>query len=696
MVGEKLENVYYINAPAGTGKTHSIIEEIIRVSNETPHDNILCITYTNRAADELKERVAEQVVFNTEQIEIGTIHSFLHGYFKQYFSLSECLESYFSFFKNKIDAEIEKNNKRAVDDEKNRNTRYLDRLRLEKSTPVTFELIREKLKSLEYNETEFSNYYFGRLSHNDLVLFISNLVKEYPKLQKGMAQKYSHIFIDECQDTNADVLRLFYSVATHESSSTALYYYGDKMQEIYNNYDGTFENEYNRMNSSLKLHVNYRSHKEIVDMLSHLYGDDRQKHDSFKGNFGTFPTIYITSDVDAKIPEINDDYLTLRVFNRSRFERDSSLEDMSSLFDAYNKLIPYGSRKSHMNALVPVEKNSSPDYLLNLLWQVNNIIEKYAAEQYGHVIQLIKNQPKRFNSDKLSVKYHQDKKELKKLLNQITALYQEKSRQKTIGEFILELESLGFFREGTYKDVLEFELYDKTYEKVLQVPLLEFTNLVRYNQRQDISTQHGVKGEGHDNVCLVLEDSKQYQPYLYMYDFLEMFTLFDNYLLEHPTSKQHTSGFNLKDFQELQYCFSHSIMKIEEKTQKKVSEFNNADIKDNLETIFSILDNYIKNPYYSWIFGERQSRKLVDKTNKETEIDKYIKKRRAEEFIGKNIKQLLKYSEIERILTAYKLFYVGCSRSKNKLILIIDKEKIQSFQSSFIEKFEETGFVFKQ
>lgn len=708
MVRGKIENMYYINAPAGTGKTHSIIEKIINATRENPWANILCITFTKRAAKELKERVAGQVVINNEKIEIDTIHGFLSGYFKQYFSLPESLKLYFKLYEEKILDEITKNDKKGLDDPKNKNISYLEKINKDKSIPLTLDIIKENLSKLEYDDSQFSNYYEGRLSHDDLVFFASNLVKEYSILQKSIGEKYAYIFIDECQDTSSDILRLFYSVAERGGSNVKLFLYGDKMQEIYDNYDGSFEDEYGRMNQSIKLTINYRSSKEIVDMLAHLYGEPDQKHKANRGELGLAPVVYLTTDIENKIAEINrlhEGCLTLRVFNKDRFKRKDKSENMSNLFDAYYSLIPYGARESHIDVLVPLEKNSSPDHLLNLLWQTNNIVEGYENKQYGYVIQQIKANSKYFNVGNLSISYHSDKEKIDNILNQVKNAYRESSNEYTIGEFISKLEDLKFYRQGLFKQISEYEIHDKTYEDVLKVPLLEFVNLVRYNKRPDISTQHGVKGEGHDKVCFVLEDSTRYRPFLYMYDFLEMYVLFNDFVAQNYPNNEQEVKFNLADFQALHYEFSKRVMQIEKRLGKKAGKLTNTAIQSNLTDIFDVIDRFINNPYYRWIYGERLLGKTKNKNegregvgrngSRTTEIDKYLEQRKKGEFDKDNINQLLKYTDVERILTAYKLFYVGCSRAKDELILVVDKNKVQSFEEQFVSKFKKIGFIFK-
>lgn len=57
-----------------------------------------------------------------------------------------------------------------------------------------------------------------------------------------------------------------------------------------------------------------------------------------------------------------------------------------------------------------------------------------------------------------------------------------------------------------------------------------------------------------------------------------------------------------------------------------------------------------------------------------------------------NAKKINNIGKIEGILTAYKLFYVGCSRERKNLIVVVDKSKIAEFEKAFISKSEEIGF----
>lgn len=57
-----------------------------------------------------------------------------------------------------------------------------------------------------------------------------------------------------------------------------------------------------------------------------------------------------------------------------------------------------------------------------------------------------------------------------------------------------------------------------------------------------------------------------------------------------------------------------------------------------------------------------------------------------------NAKSCFKESTVYGVISAYKLFYVGCSRARKKLTILIDEKKIQG-NSDILKKFEDLGFA---
>lgn len=192
----KRNNKHLINAPAGSGKTTYIREQLKSICLNQPKSKILCITYTNRAADELKKGL------DSTNITVSTIHSYINDLISPFYSQKEALALYWEIYETKINERI--TNATGNEHIKESNQRYI-----EKYGELTDKVVRENLLAISYGETPFTSLYTGKLSHDDLLMFANRLVKKYPVLLRKIGDKYNYIFIDECQDTSAYVLDIF-------------------------------------------------------------------------------------------------------------------------------------------------------------------------------------------------------------------------------------------------------------------------------------------------------------------------------------------------------------------------------------------------------------------------------------------------------------------------------------------------------
>lgn len=78
-------------------------------------------------------------------------------------------------------------------------------------------------------------------------------------------------------------------------------------------------------------------------------------------------------------------------------------------------------------------------------------------------------------------------------------------------------------------------------------------------------------------------------------------------------------------------------------------------------------------------------------------IFEFICKKDFETYLSKQnvtaARDLFKISKVEGVLTAYKLFYVGCSRARKNLSIVVDESKISKYKDVFIKKIADIGFV---
>lgn len=325
-MAQQQNNFYNINAPAGSGKTYFISKTINDILNNEPFVKILCITYTNRASEVMQERII------SPNVEISTIHSFLNNFLKPFFSNDKIINFYFEIYKEEIKTTLDNSGKLVE--------RYKERFSVDGD--ISEEIIKSNLK-IYYNERQSSFVLDGGLSHDDLLYFSFKLIERFPKIGFKLREMYNYIFIDEVQDTSTEVLRFFYNSA--RNSLTKVYFLGDKMQEIYNKYDGSFESEFGEFDSSLSqtFTTNYRSSKEIVNLLNHLYlSVSRVTQNSYIGEKGQLPQLVFTDNIETYLSnnsEVYEKFYKLRTVNRKRFENiNNSGESAEEIYTKYQEI----------------------------------------------------------------------------------------------------------------------------------------------------------------------------------------------------------------------------------------------------------------------------------------------------------------------------------------------------------------------
>ena len=643
-MANKLNNCYLINAPAGSGKTTEIKSMVQRYIIDNPKDNILCITYTNRAADELSKDVLCKNVF------IGTIHSFLHSFLKPYFAHQSILELYFEIYGAQISERID--NKGQKDSITESNARYI-----EKYGKLDNDTVRKNIQVLSYNESPFSSLYYGGLSHDDLISFSKAIFNRYPVIGKRISSKYQFIFVDEYQDTMSDVLKIFFE-SVH-NTKTKLFLFGDRMQQIYKNYDGSFEESFELFDTTKALTTNYRSTKNIVDILNKIYNDPAfvenvsEKMRSTESDFD--PRIIISHSIQAEIESLrktDPDTLILYLFNKERF----SDIDAIHLYDAFNSMEKYsfGKAVSAVDVLI-TRYEDNPDALLKVLFCVVELLKLYKAQQYGSIIQILKGNKSIFRKDSWNIQTHNDKETVFNSLKRVFNIME--SEDKTIADLINCLVDAHLLNEAYLSGIVD----DNDYKLAELVPVIEVVHVADYLCNPRVSTQHGVKGESHDSVVFVAEDSSG-DPRVAMYRFFEMW------------GQIQVSAKMLNRFY---YDFADEVGKLQRSIGIKASDLkrdtyvaNEEMIKEKIHTMF---DRFKDDLYFQFIYGE--------------DYDSYFSKPGVTK-----AKDCLKDNTAYSILSAYKLFYVGCSRARKNLTILLDGSKIKGNLDLQKKRFEEIGF----
>lgn len=639
-----VENLFLVNAPAGSGKTTWIRKNVRKYLLQNPNDNVLCITYTNRAAEELGKDV------DSNRVYFGTIHSFINDFIGSFFSHESILELYWEVYKNQIVERIENISQNGNWAESN--MRYI-----EKYGGLTPEIVRSNITMIPYNQAPFNSLYRGALGHDDLISFTRLAVERFPVIKKKISDKYQVVFIDEYQDTATDVLQIFYSSMIGKKSK--LYLLGDKMQQIYRNYNGEFETYFNIFNKSINLSVNYRTTPKIVSILNKIYNDECYKQTAYEKNkdenMDFLPEVRIVTDIEKNVSELMEQYkdsLILYLSNKSRFYNIG----VGELYDAYSGMEKYSFGKKY-NAVDVLTKEEirENDALLSFLFTVNIIVDYFTKEFYGEVFRIIRKAGTYFNCEKFSIRKHIDKHLVKDKLDDIVALYNELST--TVDDFLSLCVEKKYIREEFYSAVVE----ENDYQLVKNVKVQEVKVLADYMSDPKISTQHGVKGESHDTVVFVADNSRS-NPVVHMSKFFEMWSNID---------------ITLSEFDAFYYIYSQMLNQIENKVGMKCSQLK----ADTYISVASIIDEELQaftkknetNPYYIQLL--------------KVKMDKYFGKKNVT-----NVKECLKEGTVYGPLCAYRLFYVGCSRAKRNLVIMINKKDIEGFEDKLRNKLMITGF----
>ena len=648
MAGEITNNKHLINAPAGSGKTTHIRRCLKSICLKEPKSKILCITYTNRAADELKKDL------DSANVTVSTIHSYINDLISPFYPLKEAIDLYWEIFEEKIKARIE-------NDEKDEHIEQSNQHYVEKYGTLNVEFVRENLHELSYGETPFTSLYLGKLSHDDLILFANKLIKKYPVLLRKISDKYNYIFIDEYQDTSAYILDIFYD-AVKNKENVQLYLLGDRMQQIYRNYYGSFEEKLKEFDTSQRLVVNHRSIGKIISILNMIYNDDSFKQDPSEDNKDVAPDIppraIITSNVTEAVEHFQTSFpgiLTLYLMNKEKYEEIGA----KNLYSAYEKMEAYSfGRKYSPTDVLSDMSNDNPDALMKFLFLLNNIMMLYSKENYGMLISVCRKENRFFNSSLFQLKRHTDKKVLRDKFEAVKIVYErENCLIKDVIECLFEQSLIYTTVKNIYEESAE-------YQKVLDIEIEEIKNLANYLNTPHISTQHGVKGESHPSVIFVAADNYS-TPNVRMYSFFELWSRYN---------------ISLPEFEDLFYSYSKIIMEVEAKLGMRTSELN-AETHNKNETNKKLLGEYSNQ-----VLNTYRDNKLFEALLKD-DFTTYLTK----STVG-NAKNIFKISKIEGILTAYKLFYVGCSRARKNLVIVIDENKINKFENDLKTKLISTGF----
>ena len=283
----QIDGSILILAGAGSGKTRTItyrIAHMIENVGISPY-SILAVTFTNKAAKEMRERVEELVGDIAKACTISTFHSFGMRLLRMY-AKEVGYNSNFTIY----DTDDQKRMVKAILKGQNLS---LNGVKLtERDIVSMISKIKEQIKTLdEYSVmnkqiVEVYDKYNKVLLESNAMDFSDILLNTYKLLQKPeilekVQNKYKYIMIDEYQDTNNLQYKIIDLIARKSSNLCVV---GDENQSIYG-FRGAnilnilnFETNYNNA-KIIKLEENYRSTTTILDAANELIKNNKSSKD---------------------------------------------------------------------------------------------------------------------------------------------------------------------------------------------------------------------------------------------------------------------------------------------------------------------------------------------------------------------------------------------------------------------------------
>ena len=271
-----------IMAGAGSGKTRVLTHRMAYIlAEEEVHPwNILAITFTNKAAREMKERVSQLVGPQAEEMWVSTFHSMcvrilrrdieLLGY-QRSFTICDPSEQQTAMKRilKKLDIDSEKYDYRMI----------LNRISQAKNDLEDVEEFNKKYKGYVeqiigkcYREYQKELAKSMTLDFDDLIMLTVQLFQKHPETLHYYQQKFQYIHVDEYQDTNHAQYHLVTMLAKKFKNICVV---GDADQSIYG-WRGAdmsnileFEKDYQNAKVVL-LEQNYRSTKTILQAANHV------------------------------------------------------------------------------------------------------------------------------------------------------------------------------------------------------------------------------------------------------------------------------------------------------------------------------------------------------------------------------------------------------------------------------------------
>lgn len=306
-------------AGAGTGKTRTLIYRVAHlIESGVSPESILLLTFTNKAANEMKER-AEKMLKEKCGITACTYHSFCVKMLRFYGKMAG-ISPDFTIISGPDEADIIDIIKSELNFQKLKNMPSASVFASMLSTCVNKRLtLEELLKEQKYwrfrqnerkllllrEETKKYKEEHNLFNYDDILLKFDQMLTDYSNIARRIEDTYRYIMVDEYQDTNTLQDSIIRKIRT---KNTNLMVVGDDMQSIYKFRGADVQNilSFPKRYTDCKviyLTENYRSSQEILNLANHVMTnatEGYQKNLRAQFNSQELPKVYSVNDTKTE------------------------------------------------------------------------------------------------------------------------------------------------------------------------------------------------------------------------------------------------------------------------------------------------------------------------------------------------------------------------------------------------------------
>lgn len=547
-------NNFLLSGGAGSGKTYSLVQTINFIKENYNNKAIACITYTNVAVNEIKNRVVDN-----RNLQVSTIHDFLWENIKQFQKeLRKCIVELINGEQIKFNGE-------------NMQENYFD--------------------GMDIQYKEYLDIKNGIISHDEVILISNKMYNEYKVLCDILKDKYDFILVDEYQDTNKFVIEILLDCLKKSSKKSIIGFFGDSMQSIYNDGVGDLKNYIeNGEIIEIQKKQNRRNPLKVIELANKIRTDgliqepsediEAPNMENGRVKLGEIKFIYSADFIEYEELKVNQifqdwnfgDHINTKeldlthnlIANRAGFgnlmeiydkdpilklkqellrktandiiNEDCTFEEILNQYPQFKTKIETIKRDEKTNNLYNTVKDKAFREIRKMYFSKDSLIDdkKLSVEEVKnkgrkrdvlinqlfriqYLISLYEN--KNFNEFIKKTDFFINRLEDKKIINEKLIKLKEKQNE-TIEQVIDTADELGIcLKDDKFKSFITENEY--LYNRVKNLKYEEFENLFKYIEGYTpFSTQHKVKGAEFNNVLVTL-DNGNWNQYNFEYLFTE-------------------------------------------------------------------------------------------------------------------------------------------------------------------------------